>query len=93
MICYGVYYYVNIFHTPADVRLIFLSTDKDKVKQFVQDNFGNISNWINNSVNMVYKNKWCIGWVSTYEMDEYIFDKGLSCSQPYNNINIIKLLS
>lgn len=90
-ICYGIYYYTEIYHRPADVKLVYLSTDLNKIKKFIEDNFTYVRKGINNSINMAYNDKRCVGWVSTYEMDEFLPDQGLTCNQPRNSIDIQKL--
>ena len=89
--CYGIYYYIDMYHNPASVRLVYISIDLDKVKQFIDNNFTHIRMGINNSISMVYNQRMCVGWVSTYEMDAIIPDKGLTCNQPYNCINVSEL--
>jgi hypothetical protein len=86
--CYGIYYYVDIHHNSAGVKLVYLSMDLDKIKQFIDNNFTYVRMGINNSINMVYNNQRCIGWVSTYEMDQFLPDQGLTCNQPRNAISI-----
>ena len=88
MLCYGIYYYVDMHHNPANVKLVYLSTDLNKVKQFIDDNFTYVRDGINNSISMVYDKRRCSGWVSTYEMDQFFPDQGLACSQPHNAIKV-----
>ena len=91
VLCYGLYYYNAGTPFAANVKLVLLSTDLNKIKHFVKENFKNITPNVKNSIAFTCKGMRCIGWVSKYTMDEYIKDVGLTCDQPYDSINIIDL--
>lgn len=87
---YGVYYYNTTFSSYSpNVKVIYFSSDINKVKKFTTNHFYNIRNNINNTYNAIHINTTCIMWISSFEMDKEIKDIGLGCNQPLNPVDIL----
>lgn len=86
---YGIFYCINTFSTYGPtVKVIYYSEDLNKIKEFVSDNFTDLSKGINNTYYATYNESRCIMWINSFELDKEIKDVGLGCNQPSSALDI-----
>ena len=95
---YGLYYYEENLDSPypANVKLLILTDNTDKLIETLKQNFFNFQlSTINRNCISCFKmckhwNSRVVLWISRYSSNE-IINTNLNCNQPHNTINLQQL--
>jgi hypothetical protein len=87
------YYHDNDSSFGAQVYLFAVCTNIENAIKILHENFSYLKLNINNCFSAITnKKRHCIAWISSYDENQILEYKGLTCNQPCNAINIFEYL-